>query len=206
VKKASRGDSRFARGRTVRPVPRPPRLQIAGGLYHVTTNSNHGRLVFRDDEERAQFLAVVELAVTLRGWSCRSYCLLSTHFHLLVATPEPDLSAGMQYINGRYAQWANWHRDEPTHVFGGRFHSILVETESHSLDVHRYIALNPVRAGLVEHPEDWPWSSLAAVLGRARPPGFLDVETALGEFGSSRASARRRLRQFVQDGLRMDTA
>lgn len=192
--------------RTVGGLPRPPRLQIPGGLFHVTAHSNHGRLVFRDDEERAQFLAVVELVVTERGWSCRSYCLLSTHFHLLVATPEPDLSAGMQYINGRYAQWANWHREERSHVFEGRFRSVLVSNDGHSLEVHRYIALNPVRAGLVRNPEEWPWSSLGPVLGWWQPPGFLDVDTVLGEFGSNPAAARRRLRKFIWDGLVMDGA
>jgi putative transposase len=187
-------------------VPRPPRLQVAGGLYHVTAHSNHGRVVFRDDTEREQFLAVLELGVARRGWSCRSYCLLSTHFHLLIATPEPDLSRGMQYVNGRYAQWANWHRDERSHVFDGRFRSILVNSESHALEVHRYIALNPVRAGLVRDPEEWPWSSLRAILGREQPRGFLDVDTVLGELGSNRATARRRLRRFIRDGLRMDIA
>jgi putative transposase len=187
-------------------VPRPPRLQVAGGLYHVTAHSNVGRVVFRDDEERAQFLAMLELGVTRCGWSCRSYCLLSTHFHLLISTPEPDLSTGMQYVNGRYAQWANWHRGERSHVFEGRFRSVLVETESHALEVHRYIALNPVRAGLVRDPEQWPWSSLRAILGREPPPPFLDVDTVLAEFGASKATARRRLRTFLREGLAGDTA
>jgi putative transposase len=187
-------------------VPRPKRLLVAGGLYHVTAHSNVGRVVFRDDDERAHFLAVLELEVTRRGWSCRSYCLLSTHYHLLVATPERDLSSGMQYINGRYAQWANWHREERSHVFEGRFKAILVKTESHALEVQRYIALNPVRAGLVRDPEKWPWSSLGAILGRWRPPRFLDVDTVLSEFGANRAAARRRLRMFIRDGLRRDTA
>lgn len=112
----------------------------------------------------------------------------------------------MQYVNGRYGQWANWHRDEGSHVFDGRFRARLMETESHALQVHRYIALNPVRAGLVRDPEDWPWSSLGAVLGREPPPPFLDVGSVLAEFGTSTASARRRLRSFVRDGLEADKA
>jgi putative transposase len=187
-------------------VPRPPRINVPGGLYHVTAHSNFGRTVFRDDEERAQFLALLELGVARRGWSCRSYCLLSTHYHLLVLTPEPDLSLGMQYLNGRYAQWANWNREQRSHVFEGRFKSVLVETESHALGVHRYIAMNPVRAGLVRRPEEWPWSSLPAVLGLDQPLGFLDVDAVLGEFGPNTATARRRLRAFIRDGLAGDTA
>jgi putative transposase len=169
-------------------------------------HSNVGRLVFRDDDERAQFLAFLDEVVMERGWSCRSYCLLSTHYHLLVATPHPDLSAGIQYLNGRHAQWANWHRAERSHVFEGRFKAILVETESHALEVHRYIALNPVRAGLVLDPEEWRWGSLRAILGRDGAPGFLDVDAALSLFGPNRAVARRRLRAFLRDGLRRDAA
>jgi putative transposase len=187
-------------------MPRPPRPQVAGGLYHVTANSNHGRLVFRDNAERAEFLVFLEAGVARYDWSCRSFCLLSTHFHLLVATPQPNISAGMQYINGRYGQWANWHREERSHVFDGRFGSRLVVTESHALEVHRYIALNPVRAGLVCDPEEWPWSSLPAILGRAEPPAFLDVDAVLDELGSNSSAARRRLRRFIQDGLEMDGA
>jgi len=187
-------------------VPRPPRLQVAGGLYHVTAHSNFGRVVFRGDEERGQFLAMLELGVTRFGWSCRSYCLLSTHYHLLVATPDPDISAGMQYLNGRYAQWANWHRGERSHVFEGRFRAVLVESESHALEVHRYIALNPVRAGLVRDPEQWPWSSLRALLGHERAPSFLDIETVLAKFGAAKATARRRLRTFIRAGLAADAA
>jgi REP-associated tyrosine transposase len=187
-------------------VPRPLRLQVANGLYHVMARSNLGRLAFQDDTERAQFLTVLEDVVMRCGWSCRAYCLLSTHYHLLVATPEPDLSAGMQYVNGRYAQWANWSRRERSHVFEGRFRSVLVESDSHYLELHRYIVLNPVRAGLVRNPEHWHWSSLRATLGCEKPEAFLDVGTVLSDFGATPASARRRLRMFLRDGLSLDMA
>lgn len=187
-------------------MPRPPRPQVAGGLYHVTAHSNCGRVAFRDDCERAQFLAVLEAGFERRPWSFRAYCLLSTHYHLLVATPEPDIASGMQYLNGRYAQWANWRRSERGHIFEGRYKSVLVQTDSHAMEVHRYIALNPVRAGLVRDPEAWPWGSLRATLGREKPLAFLDVQAALGEFGANPSAARRRLRMFIQDGIAMDRA
>lgn len=206
VEKHTRAGTRPVRTHTVVGVPRHPRLQIAGGLYHITSHSNVGRIAFRDDDERGQFLALLEAGIARYGWSCRSYCLLSTHYHLLVATPEPDLSAGMQYLNGRYAQWANWYRNERSHLFEGRFCSVHVETESHSLEVQRYIPLNPVRAGLLRDPEDWPWGSLRALLGLELPPPFLDVDTVLAEFGPTRTIARRRLRRFIWEELRRDAA
>ena len=81
-------------------MPRPLRIQAPGAQYHVTSSGNPWRLLFRDDEDRAGFLDIVGDVVAARGWLCRSYCLLSTHYHLLVETPEPDLAAGMQYLNG----------------------------------------------------------------------------------------------------------
>lgn len=185
-------------------MPRTPRLQVAGGLYHVTANSNVGRLVFQSPAERDQFLAFLDATVERCRWSCRSYCLLSTHYHLLVETPQADIAAGIQYLNGRYAQWANWLRRERSHVFEGRYGAVLVKTESHALEVHRYIALNPVRAGLVRDPEDWPWSSMRALLGREPPPPFLDAAAVLQLFGPNTWVARRRLRSFVRDGLLAD--
>jgi putative transposase len=187
-------------------MPRLPRLQVPGGLYHVTAHSNVGRLAFAEDGERGWFLSLLGELVGRRGWSCRSYCLLSTHYHLLCMTPQPDLAAGMQYLNGRYGQWANWRRGERGHVFEGRYKAVLVEGEAHALEVQRYIALNPVRAGLVRRPEDWPWSAYGALIGMRRPLPFLDVRAALEEFGPTVVSARRRLRAFVRDGLAQDTA
>jgi putative transposase len=187
-------------------MPRLPRLQVPGGLYHVTAHSNHGRLAFADDGERAWFLWLLGELVARRGWSCRSYCVLSTHYHLLCLTPQPDLALGMQYLNGRYGQWANWRRTQRGHVFEGRYKAVLVQTEAHALEVHRYIALNPVRAGLVRRPEDWPWSAYGALVGKRRPLPQLDVNPVYADFGPSVASARRRLRTFVEDGLAQDAA
>jgi putative transposase len=187
-------------------VPRPPRAQVPGGLYHLTTRSNFGRLAFATDGERAQFLALVAQTVGRHAWSCLAYCVMSTHYHLLVATPNPDVAAGMQYLKGRYAQWANWSREERGHVFEGRYRSVLVQSSGHALEVHRYIALNPVRAGLVARAEDWRWASTRALFGLERPATFLDVATALEPFGASPASGRRRLRSFVRDADDYDAA
>jgi putative transposase len=182
-------------------MPRPLRIQAPGAQYHVTSSGNPWRLLFRDDEDRAGFLDIVGDVVAARGWLCRSYCLLSTHYHLLVETPEPDLAAGMQYLNGCYGQRVNRWRGERGHVFEARYHAALLEGDGHRLELHRYIALNPVRAGLVASPEDSPWSSYCGLLDLTRPPAFLDVAGALQDFAMPTDEARRRLRRFVADGL-----
>jgi putative transposase len=187
-------------------VPRPPRLQVAGGLYHLTSRANLGRVAFGDDRERECFLELVAETVKRFAWSCRAYCVLSTHYHLFVATPEADLAAGMQYLKGRYAQWANWSRKERGHLFEGRFRSLLVESIGHAYEVQRYIALNPVRAGIVRRPEEWPWASTRALLGLERPAEFLDVTSALQTFDANVISARRRFRSFLRDVDALDAA
>ncbi len=185
-------------------MPRPPRLQVAGALYHVIARASVGRVAFQGDRERAQFLDVFAATVARYGWSCRAYCVLTTHYHLLLVPPQPDLAAGMQYLNGRYAQWANWSRGERGHIFEGRYRSVLVESGSHALELQRYIALNPVRAGLVRDPEAWRWSSLRFLMGRERSPAFVDVAAALADFGHTARVARRRLRTFIRDGIAQD--
>jgi putative transposase len=182
-------------------MPRPLRIQAPGAQYHITSSGNTARTLFRDNEERADFLDMVGDVVAGRGWMCRSYCVLSTHYHLLVETPEPDLAAGMQYLNGRYGQRVNRWRREKGHVFEARYDSVLVEGDGHRLELYRYIALNPVRAGLVENPEDWRWSSYSALLELTPRPPFLDVAGALQDFAETTDQARRRLRTFVADGL-----
>jgi putative transposase len=174
---------------------------VAGGLFHVTAHSNVGRILFREDAEREEFLVVFGDLIAGLGWSCRAYCLLSTHYHLLIGTPHPNLSAGMQYLNGRYAQRINRLRGERGHLLEGRYRSVTVTEDGHRLELQRYLAVNPVRASLVARPEQWPWSSYAALLGLSRAPFFLDVDRALFDFAGTREIARRRLHAFVHDGL-----
>ena len=104
------------------------------------------------------------------GWECHAYCLMGTHFHLLVTTPHPNLAAGMQRLKGAYAQAFNHGRRRSGHLFQGRYHAVLVESDGHLLELYRYIALNPVRAGLCDRAIDWSWGSYPAAVGTAPRP------------------------------------
>ena len=92
-------------------------------------------------------------------WRLHAYCLMDNHFHLLIETPNPNLSAGMQRLKSDYAAYFNGRHSFEGHLFQQRFGSRLIETEEYFADALRYIALNPVKAGLCGHPSDWPWSS-----------------------------------------------
>jgi putative transposase len=134
------------------------------------------------------------------GWLCHSYCLLGNHYHLLVQTPQPNLPAGMRRLNGVFTQRYNRRQGRCGHLFQARYKAILVEAESHLLEVVRYIAWNPVRAGLCSEPAAWRWSSYPAMLGTAPCPGFLTASWVLGQFGRERVTAREGLRKFVEGG------
>jgi putative transposase len=108
---------------------------------------------------------------------------MTNHFHLVLQTPEPNLSRGMKWLLGSYVVWFNKRHGRTGHLFGDRFHSDLIEKESYLTEAVRYVVLNPVRAGMVERPEDYRWSSYRATAGLARAPEWLALETLAPFFG-----------------------
>jgi putative transposase len=183
-------------------IGRTPRIQFAGAHYHVTTRGNAKQRVCLDDWDFTWLVAQIGEAVTRYGWVCHSYCVLSNHFHVSVATPEPNLAQGMRILNGSYAQRFNRRYGRVGHLFQGRYGAELVRRHEHMLEVSRYIALNPVRAGLCSRPELWPWSSYRATIGLDEPPPWLAVDALLGPFSCGPTPAAIQYRNFVEDGLR----
>jgi putative transposase len=176
---------------------RIPRV-AAAGFHHVTSRGNNRQAIFLDDGDRAMFFAILARVLGRVWWACHSFCLMTTHFHLLIETQDESLSFGMQRLNGEYAQSFNRRHGSIGHLFQDRFSSVMVARQSHALEVVRYIARNPVRAGLCNAPEDWIWSSHAATLGRRRAPTFLTTSWVLGLFGDDLEVARSRLRTFAR--------
>jgi putative transposase len=181
---------------SIRGMARPLRIQFPGALYHVTSRGNERAPIFFTDRDRRDYLTILGDVVEKYGWLCPAYCLMPNHYHLVVQTPEPNLSRGMHQLNGVYTQRLNRRHDRVGHLFQGRFKAILVERESHLLEVARYVVLNPVRAAMVRHPEEYRWSSLRATLGLERAPRWLRSRLLVGHFGS-----RRRYREFVLEGI-----
>ena len=140
-------------------MSRPLRLEFAQALYHVTSRGDRREPIYVDDLDRTEWLEVLSQVCARFNWRCHAWCLMGNHFHVLIETPEPNLSAGMRQLNGVYTQRFNHRHGKVGHVFQGRFKAILVERESYLLEVSRYVVLNPVRAGIVRDVADWPWSS-----------------------------------------------
>ena len=180
-------------------MPRPPRELKPGGIYHVTARGNRKQRIFLADDDRRFFLTLLDRIAARLRWICHAYCLMENHYHLLVETPGADLSTGLQLLNGRYAQTFNARYSLTGHLFQGRFHSVVVRTDEHLFELTRYLALNPVRAGLCARPEQWPWSSYRAVIGATPEPPFLKVDRLLEFFGAHPVVRRERLHRFVHD-------
>jgi REP element-mobilizing transposase RayT len=153
-----------------RTMPRAPRIQVAGGIYHVTQRGNNGALLFRDAHDYARFVRMFWRVVRRYRWRCLTYCLMPNHYHLVVLTEEPNLAAGMRDLNGSYANRFNARYDRFGHVFRGRYGARLIESEPYLRATIAYVLGNPVRAGLCAPPEDWPWSYDAGAAGAAAPP------------------------------------
>ena len=185
-------------------MARPLRLEHAGAIWHVTARGNRKEDIFLDDHDRRALLANLATAAETYGWRVHAWVLMTNHYHLLLETPEPNLSRGMQRLNGPYAQNFNKRHGRVGHVFQGRYKAILVERESHLLELTRYVVLNPVRAGMVERAEDYPWSSYLQTLGRIQGVEWLETDWTLLHFGRERGSARLRFRNFVREAAAAD--
>ncbi len=130
-------------------MARPLRLSYPGALYHVTARGNARQAIYTDDADRQIFLSVLEDVVARYHWLCHAYCLMDNHYHLLLETPEENLSAGMRQVNGVYTQRFNRRHGRVGHVFQGLVKAILVEPDRYLLELCRYVVLNPMRAGIV---------------------------------------------------------
>jgi REP element-mobilizing transposase RayT len=177
-------------------MARPLRIEFPGALYHVTSRGNARAPIFQEDEDRRLLLRVLGSVVERYRWLCHAYCLMTNHYHVLVETPEANLSRGMRQLNGLYTQRFNRAHERVGHLLQGRFGAVLVEREAHLLELARYVVLNPVRAGLVDSPEAYPWSSLRATLGLAGAPLWLTTGAITARFGCCA-----RYLDFVREGM-----
>ena len=188
-------------------MARPLRIEFPGAIYHVTARGNARQAIVLDDVDRRKWLSLLERTVERQGWRLFAFALMGNHFHLFVGTPQPNLSSGMAHLNGSYAGHFNARHGRVGHVMQGRFKSVIVQDEGYWRELSRYVHLNPVRAGLVGRPEDWPWSSYVGYHRVARRPGWLCYERVLAEFGGDSAAGRRAYRHYVGEavGAKLDS-
>jgi len=182
-------------------MARPLRIEFEGAFYHLTSRGDGREDIFLSNDDREMFLGVLSHVVDRFGWVCHAYCLMDNHYHLMIETPQANLSRGMRQLNGLYTQRFNHAHDRVGHVFQGRFKSIVVDQNAYLLELSRYVVLNPVRAGMVDDVADWPWSSYQVTAGEFPVPVFLHVDWLLAQFGKTQSRAQTAYVSFVREGI-----
>lgn len=179
-------------------MPRAPRILAPGAIYHLMAHANEDRQsIFMDDTDRAAFLSLFGEIVTKREWTHLSHCLMTTHFHLVARTYRPNLSEGMRDLLALYARQFNRRHKRAGHLFRDRYLSVLVEDDRQLITVLRYVAWNPVDAGIVTSANEWPWSSYAETMGGPSQTPSLDVDAVLTLLHRNQIRARELLREAV---------
>lgn len=181
-------------------MSRPLRMEYAGALYHVTSRGDRQEDIYLDDTDREQFLTVLGDVCERFNWVIHAFCLMSNHYHLLIETPDSNLSKGMRQLNGVYTQRINRRHKRVGHVFQGRYKAIIVQKDNYLLELARYIVLNPVRARMVRSAREWPWSSYRATTGQATKQEWLTTDWVLSAFGRKTSVAITAYKAFISEG------
>jgi len=180
-------------------MPRPLREEVEDGVFHVYARGNAKQAVYLDETDRVTYLRLLGKAVAKRSWRCFSYCLMENHVHLLLQTPNANLGPGMQWLHGLYARRFNDRHGRVGHLFQGRYGAVRITTDAQLWAVLRYLALNPVAAGLCAEPAEWRWGSYATL--PADRPSWLDLASVHGLLAASGGDPRRRYVELVEEGL-----
>jgi REP-associated tyrosine transposase len=195
-------------------MARPLRIQYEGALYHITCWGNERRDIFKDDDDRREFLSILEKSLAIYSVKLFAYVLMRNHFHLLAETPLGNLAEFMRHFNITYTGYFNRKHRRVGHLYQGRYKSILVDKEVYLSVLSRYVHLNPVRVRAVaKQPTEerrrylstYSWSSLPGYLDKKKRAAFLDYSMVLAEYGGdtdqARTSYKKQLYNDLSDGI-----
>ena len=185
-------------------MARALRITFPGAFYHVTSRGNERKAVFKSKRDREKCLEYLESATQRYDALIHAYCMMDNHYHLLLQTPWGNLPQIMRHINGAYTTYFNVKRDRSGHLFQGRYKAILVDIDEYAKELSRYIHLNPVRAKIVETPEEYEWSSYPAYTGKQKPAKWLYRDFILGYFGQKLSTAQKGYQEFVNALVRQE--
>jgi len=185
-------------------MTRPLRIEFKGAVYHITSRGNAKQAIFLAEKDFADFLSVLCSVVKRYHFILHAYCLMNNHYHLLMETPEGNLSRGMRQLNGLYTQRFNQRHQQVGHLLQGRYRAILVDKNNYLLELCRYVVLNPVRAKIVKNPGDWKWSTYRATIGY-QGISCLTTDWILSQFGKERQAAANQYQAFVLSGIKAES-
>lgn len=183
----------------------PPRLVFQGAIYHVTARGDNREPIFLDDEDYRKYLALIARSKKHLQFKLHAYALMPNHIHLIVEPSESaTISRIMQGITIAYTKWFNKRHTRVGHVFQGRFHSRLIEQDAYLLVASRYVHRNPVRAKLVQHPAEYPWSSYRAYMGKTDNEELVDTKLVEALVTSHSIIPSMGYRDFVEQAFRSE--
>ena len=180
-------------------MARPLRVEYPGAYYHVINRGNGGERIFKSDRDKEKFLEYLAKDNERFAINIHSYCIMTDHYHLIVETPQPNLSLAVQWLNVSYATYYNKKHRRNGHLFQGRFKAILINADEYIIQLSRYIHLNPVRAKKVLKPGDYPWSSYLSFTGERKLQDWLETGGILSHFGKQRKRTIQNYREYVED-------
>lgn len=178
-------------------MARPLRIEYPGAYYHITSRGNERKAIFKNKTDRNSFLSYLKSAYLRYGATIHVYCLMNNHYHLLIETPKGNLSKIMQHINSAYTTYYNVKHKRAGHLFQGRYKAILVDADAYAGELSRYIHLNPVRAGMVDMPEKYTWSSYQYYIGKKKKPDWLAIDFIQSYFEQKNLSVQKNYTNFV---------
>ncbi len=181
-------------------MARALRIEYEDAVYHVTARGNERKKIFFTKLDHEKFLDYIQEAKKKYGILVHSYVLMSNHYHLIIETPNANLSKAMQYINGSYTTYVNAKRKRSGHLFQGRYKAIIVDIDNYLLELSRYIHLNPVRAKMVKKPEEYTYSSYKAFISNQRE-GALTKELLMSMMGNNSGESKRKYKAFVESAI-----
>ena len=155
-------------------MSRPLRIEFPGATYHITARANAKQRLFTSPRDANYFLDLLEKEIVQQKWLCYSYCLIESHYHLVIETTEPNLGRGMGRLNMTYSQWFGREYQQPGHLFNGRYKTVLFQKTRHLKEVCRHVVLNPVRLELVKKADQWRWSSYRPLANGSTEPKWLN--------------------------------
>jgi len=183
---------------------RPLRIEYPDAFYHITARGNERQNIFRSNRDRERFLGYLESASERYKAIIHTYCLMDNHYHILLQTPAGNLSQIMHHINGAYTNYFNTKRKRSGHLFQGRYKALLVDIDEYAQELSRYIHLNPVKAGMVENPGQFKWSSYRYYIDMNKSPSWLFTDFILSLFSRKVSVAKKQYRKFVESMVEVE--
>jgi len=176
------------------------RIEYEGAFYHITARGNERKRIFFGKGDYDKFKEYLLEAQDKYGYRLHCYVLMGNHYHLVIETPNGNMNKVLHYINGSYANYINRKRNRNGHLLQGRYRGILVDRDAYMLELSRYLHLNPVRAKIVERPEDYRQSSYRSYVKTPKET-IVTTDLILGMVSEDGKTARRAYREYVEKGV-----